>query len=237
MKYFRIFKAKKTINQLNEAERREFASDIASTVLENIINHSTLCKIQEFKDVKPENFGDTEEDFLRICQIREKLEDIEKETVDKAYEKLCLDYLKYLKSIKVINNKNLIEVSFEYLTLHWIERVIHKRSSDVYSRLLEIKSKLTKSDLWSEELELIYRNTSFGNYGNKISPLVNCSVVIKRKDIFKLFDLTWKENIWPALNSEAFEKSIELGSITIWNSMANGMVPDLKLVFQEFSEL
>jgi hypothetical protein len=235
MKYFRIFKAKKPIGQLNEAERREFSSNIASSIFENIISVETRSMAQELRDVAPSNFDDTKEDFIRICGTRDILKEIEQETLDKAFELQSLDYLRYLNSIKVITDDNLIEVSLRYLTLDWIDKAIHKRSLDLYSRLLEIKSTLAKLGLWSGDLETTYRNTSFGKSGSKPSSFVSCSVVIKQKDRSKLFDSTWDRDFWPALSSEAYKESTELGSTKIWNSIANGMVPDLKLIFQEFS--
>jgi len=235
MKYFRIFKAKKPIGQLNEAERREFSSKMASNILENIISVETRSMAQDLRDAAPSNFYDTQEDFIRICDTRDILKSIEQETLDKAFEMQSLEYLKYLNSIKVITDSNLLEVSLEYLTLNWIDTAIHKRSLDLYSRLLEMKSALTKMDLWSGDLEIAYRNTSFGKSGSKPSSFVNCSVVIKQKDRSKLFDSTWDRDFWPALSSEAYKESTDLGSIKIWNAIANGMVPDLKLVFREFS--
>jgi hypothetical protein len=235
MKYFRIFKAKKPIGRLSEAERREFASNMASNILESLISVENRSKAQELKDLNAIDFGDTKEDFIRICETRDALKNIERETLDVAFEKLSLDYLKYLNSIKAITNKNLLEVNLDYLTLDWIDKAIHKRSLDLYSRLLEIKSTLTRLDLWSGDLESAYRNTSFGISGSRPSSFVNCSVVIKHKDRYKLFDSSWDRDIRPVMNSEAYKKSTEMGSSKIWNAIANGMVPDLKLVFRDLS--
>lgn len=235
MKYFRIFKAKKQIGQLNEAERREFSNNIASNILENIVSVEIRSKAQELRDLAPSSFDDTKEDFLRICNTRDILKNIEADTLDKAFENHSLEYLKYLNSIKVITDSNLVEVSLDYLTLNWIDNAIHKRSLDVYTRLLEMKSTLNKLDLWSGELETAFRETSFGKSQYKPGTFVTCSVVIKQKDKKKLFDSTWDRDFWPALSSEAYKESTELGSAKIWNAIANGMVPDLKLVFREFS--
>ena len=235
MKYFRIFKAKKPIGQLDEAERRQFSNNIASSILENIVSVEIRSIAQDLRDLAPSNFNDTKEDFIRICDTRDILKSIEQETLDKAFEMHSLEYLKYLNSIKVITDSNLLEVSLEYLTLNWIDTAIHKRSLDLYSRLLEMKSTLTKLGLWSGDLETTYRNTSFGKSGSKPSSFVSCSVVIKQKDRSKLFDSTWDRDFWPALSSAAYKESTELGSIKIWNSIANGMVPDLNLIFREFS--
>ena len=235
MKYFRIFKAKKPIGQLSEAERREFANSMASNLLENIISVETRSMAQDLKDVVPSHFANTREDFVRICEMRDVLKKIEKETLDKAFETHSQEYLKYLNSIRIISSSNLVEVSLEYLTLTWIDAAIHKRSLDVYTRLLEMKSTLNKLDLWSGELETAFRETSFGKSQYKPGTFVTCSVVIKQKDKKKLFDSTWDRDFWPTLNSEAYKESTELGSAKIWNAIANGMVPDLKLVFREFS--
>jgi hypothetical protein len=235
MKYFRIFKAKKPIGQLSEAERREFANNMASNILENIISVETCSKAQDLKDVVPSNFVNTRDDFIRICKARDDLKKIEKETVDKAFEMHSQEYLRYLNSVRVISSSNLVEVSLEYLTLNWIDAAIHKRSLDLYNRLIEIKSSLIKSDLWSGELDSIYRYTSFGQSGSKPSSFVNCSVVIKQKDKARLFNSTWDRDFGPALSSEAYKESTDLGSAKIWSAIANGMLPDLKLAFREFS--
>jgi len=235
MKYFRIFKAKKPIGQLDEVERRQFSNNIASSILENVVSVEIRSIAQDLRDLEPSNFNDTKEDFIRICETREILKSIEQGTLDKAFEMHSMEYLEYLNSIKVITDSNLLVVGLDYLTLSWIETAIHKRSLDFYIRLLEMKSALTKLDLWSGDLETAYRNTSFGKSDGKPSSFVNCSVVIKQKDKSKLFDSTWDRDFWPALSSEAYKESTEFGSKEIWNAIANGMVPDLKLVFREFS--
>ena len=83
MKYFRIFKAKKPIGQLSEAERREFANNMASNILENIISVETRSKAQDLRDVEPSNFVNTRDDFIRTCKTRDDLKKNEKETLDK----------------------------------------------------------------------------------------------------------------------------------------------------------
>ena len=64
---------------------------------------------------------------------------------------------------------------------------------------------------------------------------MTCSVVIKQKDKKKLFDSTWGSDFSPAINSSAYQESLELGSAKIWKAISSGMIPDLNLVFQEFS--
>ena len=235
MKYLRIFKAKKPIGQLSKSERREFASDLASGVLESLISVETRNLALGLKDITPETFSNTKEDFLGICHARETLKTVEQVTLDKSFEKLSLDYMKYLKSMKFIKDSDLLEVSIHYLTLTWIDAAAHKRSMDLYNRLLEIRSTLTKLDSWTEELESAYKKTSFGNATVKPGTFVSCSVVIKQKDKSKLFDSAWGRDFWPAINSAAYKESTELGSVAIWKAIANGMLPDLYLMFQENS--
>lgn len=235
MKYLRIFRANKPIGQLSKSERREFANDMATNLFENLVSPEIRNLTEELKGAVPERFNDTKEDFLRICYVRETLKTIEQETLDKAFEKLSLDYMKYLNSIKFIGDSELLEVSRHYLTLTWIDAATHKRSIDLYKRLLEIRNALTKLNSWTEELEAAYEKTSFGSAAAKPATFVNCSVVIKQKDKSKLFDSAWDRDFWPALSSEAYKASTELGSADIWKAITNGMIPDLYLLFKEYS--
>ena len=235
MKYLRIFKAKKPIGQLSKSERRDFANNLATDILENLISLEIRNLAAGLKEVVPERFNETKEDFLSICDVRETLKFIEQETLDKTFEKLSLDYMKYLNSIKSIGDSDLLEVSRHYLTLTWIDAATHKRSMDLYKRLLEIRSALTKLNSWTEELEAAYKKTSFGNAAAKPATFVNCSVVIKQKDKSKLFDSAWDRDFWPAISSEAFKASAEMGSEEIWKAITSGMIPDLYLLFKEYS--
>jgi hypothetical protein len=235
VKYFRLFKAKKPIGKLSQSERREFANDLASSILDNILSPNIHALAISVKEDLPENFKNTSEDFLRICKARETLKTIEHETLDKVFEKNSLDFLKYLNSIKAIKEENLIDIATNYLTLNWIDDAIHKRSSDIYTQIIAIRSSLTKSNSWTPELEAAYRETSFGSVAVKPSIFVSCSVVIKQKDRFKLFDSAWDKDLWPVISSVAYKDSIAKGSIEIWQAMNNGMIPDLHLVFREFS--
>jgi len=235
MKYLRIFKANKPIGQLSKSERRLFAKNMATSIFENLVSPEIRKLTEELKGVVPERFNDTKEDFLKICDVRETLKTIEQETLDKAFEKLSLDYMEYLNSIKFIGDSELLEVSRHYLTLTWIDAATHKRSIDLYKRLLEIRNALTKLNSWTEELETAYKKTSFGSAAAKPATFVNCSVVIKQKDKSKLFDSAWDRDFWPALSSEAYKASTELGSVEIWKAITNGMIPDLYLMFKEHS--
>jgi hypothetical protein len=235
MKYLRIFKAKKPIGQLSKSERREFASGLASGVLESLISVETRNLALGLKDITPESFDNTKEDFLEICDTRQTLKTVEQLTLDKSFEKLSLEYMKYLNSMEFIKDSDLLEVSIHYLTLTWIDDAVHKRSMDLYNRLLEIKSALIKLGSWTEELEAAYRKTSFGNTAVKPGTFVNCSVVIKQKDKFRLFDSAWDSDFWPAINSAAYKEATELGSVAIWRAVTNGMIPDLYLMFKEHS--
>lgn len=235
MKYFRIFKANKPVSQLNQAERNVFASELASDILENLVDPEIRKLSLELGDVVAEDFKDIATDFLRICEAREILKTIEGETLNVVFENQSKDYLQYLKSIRSISEKNLIEVSFEYLTLNWINDAIHKRSLDFYSRLLEIKSSLIRLNAWTEELEAAYREASFGKSQYKPGTFVTCSVVIKQKDKKKLFDSTWDSDFVPAISSSAYKESLEMGSAKIWKAISSGMIPDLNLIFREFS--
>ena len=235
MKYLRIFRAKKPIGQLSDSERREFTHNLASDILGNLVDANTQSLALGLMDASVESFMDTKEDFLKLCEIREILKSVESETLDKAFETLSMEYLQFLNSVRSITEKNLVEVSLRYLTLHWIDNAIHKRSLDVYSRLVEMRSALTKLDLWSGELEEVYRETSFGKSRVKPTTFVSCSVVIKHKDKNRLFDSTWNSDFGPAFSSDAYKESVELGSIKIWKAISSGMIPDLNLVFREFS--
>jgi hypothetical protein len=235
MKYLRLFKAKKPLGQFSQAERLDFSKDLASNILENIISAENLALAAGLRDAELDSFKNTKEDFIRICGTREVLKTIESETLDKAFEKHSFDYLKYLNSIKAIQEKNLVEVSTRYLTLEWIDKSIHKRSLDLYNRLLDIKSELNKLGLWTADLETAYKNASFGKSGYKPGSFVNCSVVIKQKDRFKLFDSAWDLEFYPLFQSETYKESIELGSVAIWSAITKGMIPDLYLVFRECS--
>jgi hypothetical protein len=235
VKYFRIFKAKKPIGQLSEAERNAFASELASNILDNLVSPEMRKLTLELGDAVAEDFKDTAADFIRICQAREILKTIEGEILNVAFEKHANEYLQYLNSIGSISEKNLIDVSLSYLSLNWIDDAIHKRSLDVYSRLLEIRSSLNRLNLWTGELEAAYREASFGKSQYKPGTFVTCSVVIKQKDKKKLFDSTWDSDFGPAFNSSAYQESLELGSAKIWKAISGGMIPDLNLVFREFS--
>ncbi len=235
MKYLRIFRANKPFGQLSESERREFSHKLASDILDNLVDEKTRTLASGFKDISVESFKDTKEDFLRLCETREILKNVEAATLDKAFEALSKEYLQYLNSIRLITEKNLLEVSLRYLTLHWIDNAIHKRSLDVYTRLLEVKSTLSRLDLWTGELEAAYREASFGKSQTKPMTFVSCSVVIKHKDKRRLFDSTWDSDFGPAFRSDAYKESVELGSIKIWEAISSGLIPDLNLVFKEFS--
>jgi len=235
MKYLRIFRANKPIGQLSESERREFSHKLASDILDNLVDENTRTLTAGLKDVSVESFKDTKEDFLGLCETREILKSVEAATLDKAFETLSKEYLQYLNSIRSITEKNLLEVSLRYLTLHWIDNAIHKRSLDVYTRLLEMRSTLSRLDLWTGELEAAYREASFGKSQTKPMTFVSCSVVIKHKDKRRLFDSTWDSDFGPAFRSDAYKESVELGSIKIWKAISSGMIPDLNLVFKEFS--
>lgn len=235
MKYLRIFKAKKPIGQLSQAERNAFSSELASDILENLVGPEMRKLSSELGDALAKDYKDTATDFIRICEAREILKIIEGETLNVVFEKQSKDYLQYLKSIRSISEKNLIEVSLNYLTLNWIDDAIHKRSLDFYSRLLEIKSSLNRLNLWTGELETAYREASFGKSQYKPGTFVTCSVVIKQKDKKKLFDSTWDSDFGPAISSSAYQASLEMGSAKIWKAISSGMIPDLNLVFREFS--
>jgi hypothetical protein len=235
MKYLRIFKAKKPIGQLNESERSAFAKDFAENILENIISSEIRAVAIDLRDALPKTFQETKEDFIRICEVRQNLKTIEQQTLDKVFEKHALAYFNYLNSIRVIDEKNLLEVSTEYLTLNWIDAAIHKKSLDIYKRMLEIRSSLTKLNLWAVELEEVYRSASFGENAHKPNTFVNCSVVIKQKDKNKIFNSSWDRDFWPAINSDTYNESLVLGSTKIWKALSDGMIPDLQLVFREFS--
>jgi len=236
MKYFRLFKAKKSFGELSKSERRDFASEVASNILENIVQTDIRNLAESVKGVTPQDFNHTKDDFSRICKTREILKTIEQDTLDKEFEKLSLEFLRYLNSVRVIQERNLVEISTRYLTLNWIDKSIHKRSLDIYNRLLEIRSTLRNSNLWDEDLEATYKSTSYGKAGSKPSTFVSCTVLIKQKDKSKLFNSTWDREFWPVLNSDTFADSTESGSVKIWNAITNGMVPDLTLLFREFSE-
>ena len=235
MKYFRIFKARKPIGQLSQAERHAFSSELASDILDNLVSPEMRKLALQLGDTVAQDYKDTAADFIRICEAREILKTVESETLNVVFEKQSNEYLQYLKSIGSISEKNLIEVSLSYLTLNWIDDAIHKRSLDVYSRLLEIRSSLNRLDLWTAELEAAYRESSFGKSQYKPGTFVTCSVVIKQKDKKKLFDSTWDSDFGPAVNSSAYQESLELGSAKIWKAISSGMIPDLNLVFREFS--
>jgi hypothetical protein len=235
MKYLRIFKAKKPIGLLSDSERLDFSHQLATEILSNLVDESTQSLALGLKDITVESFKVTPEDFLEICKTREILKTIEGETLLKAFEQLTHDYLQYLNSIKSISEKNLLDVGLNYLTLNWINDAIYKRSSDLYDRLLQIRSSLTRLDLWTEQLEAAYRDTSFGKSRYEPGTFVTCSVVIKQKDKKKLFDSTWESDFGPAINSRSYQDSLELGSAKIWKAISSGMIPDLNLVFKEFS--
>jgi len=235
VKYLRIFKAKKPIGQLSQAEQNAFSSELASNILDNLVSPELRKLCFELGDAVAKDYKDTVADFIRICEAREILKTIEGETLNVIFEKQSNEYLQYLQSIGSISEKNLIEVSLNYLTLNWIDDAIHKRSLDVYSRLLEIRSSLNRLNLWTGELEAAYRETSFGKSQYKPGTFVTCSVVIKQKDKKKLFDSTWGSDFGPAINSNAYQESLELGSAKIWKAISSGMIPDLNLVFREFS--
>lgn len=235
MKYLNLFRAKKPIAQLSKGERREFSEGLASSILESLINPETRLLAQSMRGLEPENFHDTQVDFMKICETREVLKKIEQETTSKSFERHSLDFFKFLDSIKLIQEKNLVEVSTGYLMLGWINTTISKRSMDLYLRLLEIKSSLQKLDLWTDEMEKAYRDTSFGKAGIQTGKFASCSVLIKQKDRYKLFDSAWNTDFSPLIDSAAYKASAELGSKEIWKALSNGMNPDLLLVFQEFN--
>ena len=57
----------------------------------------------------------------------------------------------------------------------------------------------------------------------------------KQKDKNKIFNSSWDRDFWPAINSDTYNESLVLGSTKIWKALSDGMIPDLQLVFREFS--
>ena len=235
MKYFRLFKAKKPISEMSMSERNAFSHDLVSDIMENIISPENHAIAVQVKDIEPASFKDTKEDFVRLCKTRETIKIVEHDILDRVFEKHANEYLKYLKSIKSIQENNLAEVSTHYLRLDWIDKAIHKRSMDLYDRLLSIKSALSKIGSWTADLEAAYKEASFGKSAYKPGVFVSCSVVIKQKDRFKLFDSAWNRDFYSLIKSEHYKESTESGSVLIWKSIMSGMIPDLNLVFSECS--
>lgn len=204
-------KIKKPLGELSPDERKEFAKELVTELLENLIRPKVAPEMfateESLKKLEVDELFDLHSKWSEIYTMERKrlIEDsyfVSFETLRKSRKLSRDEYLKWEK---------------EYLFYEWLDEVIGKPLLDVYKAILDKRNTLMREGSWSERFETEYRSISFGEKSKKGPILLTLKLLIKEKGPHFPYEI----GLDPELKLLATEKAFTLFS----TQLSRGLVP------------
>lgn len=204
-------KAKKPLGEMSPDERKEFAKELVTESLENllrpIVPPEMFASVESLKKLEVDELFDLHSKWSEIYTVERKrlIEDsyyVSFETLRKSRKLSRDEYLKWEK---------------EYLFYDWLDEVIGKPLLDVYTAILYKRNTLMREQSWTERFETQYRSISFGEKSKKGPILLTLKLLIKEKGPHHPYEI----GLDPELKLLATEKAFSLFS----NQLSKGLVP------------
>ncbi len=213
-------KAKQPLSEMSPDERKDFARELVTESLENLIRPKVspemFAKEESLKKLEVDKLFDLYSKWSEIYVTERKrlIEDsyyVSFETLRKSRKLSRDDYLKWEK---------------EYLFYEWLDEVIGKPMLDVYQAILDKRRTLMRQQLWTDKFETEYRSISFGEKSKKGPILLTLKLLIKEKGSNQPYEVA----LDPELKSHATNKAVSLFE----NQLSSGIVPvasDYRTIF------
>lgn len=213
-------KVKKPLGEMSENERKEFAKELVTESLENLLRPKVppemFASEESLKKLEVDELFDLHSKWSEIYTVERKrlIEDsyyVAFETLRKSRKLSRDEYLKWEK---------------EYLFYDWLDEVIGKPLLDVYKAILYKRNTLMRDQSWTERFETQYRSISYGEKSKKGPILLTLMLLIKEKGPHYPYEV----GLDPELKELATEKAISLFS----KQLSKGLLPvasDYRTIF------
>ena len=204
-------KAKKPLSDMSPDERKDFARQLVTESLENLIRPKVapemFAKEESLKKLEVDDLFDLYSKWSEIYATERKrlIEDsyyVSFETLRKSRKLSRDEYLKWEK---------------EYLFYEWLDEVIGKAMLDVYQAILDKRRALMRQQSWTDRFETEYRSISFGEKSKKGPILLTLKLLIREKGSNHPYEVA----LDPELKSQATKKAVSLFE----NQLSSGIVP------------
>jgi hypothetical protein len=204
-------KAKKPLGELSPDERKEFAKDLATESLENLLRPI----------VAPEMFA-TEESLMKLevnelFDLHSKWSKIYTEERKRLIEGSYYVSFETLRKSRKLSHEECLMWEKEYLFYEWLDEVIGKPLLDVYKAILDKRNILMREQSWRDSFETEYRSISYGEKSKKGPILLTLKLLIKEKGAHYPYEV----GLDPELKALATKKAVSLFS----NQLSKGLVP------------
>lgn len=190
-------KCKQPLGELSSSQRKEFFSEMAQQALSSLTREplNEIIPLNQMVDKYLDTPNIIFEEYNKWSKIYE-------EERKRIWEPVYLLHLSDIQKASKIDREQLIYFSTEIFFLEWLDEVLSSRSLQIYDLILQMRSKLIRNSIWTEDLEQIYKKISFHGLGG--SPILETlKLALKEKTKRYEFQVKYDPNIYDNSKKEA----------------------------------